>query len=33
MTTNLKHELIGLATTAALFALPVGDAFAHNSWA
>ena len=33
MSTNLKLKLIGLATTIALFALPVAEAAAHNSWA
>jgi hypothetical protein len=28
MTTNLKLKLVGLATTIALFALPVAEAFA-----
>jgi hypothetical protein len=30
MTTNLKVKLIGLATTIAVFALPVADAFASH---
>jgi hypothetical protein len=33
MTTNLKLKLVGLATTVALFALPVADALANRSWA
>jgi hypothetical protein len=32
MTTNLKLKLVGLATTVALFALPVADAFAGRNW-
>ena len=32
MNTNLKLKLIGLATTVALFALPVADALANRSW-
>jgi hypothetical protein len=32
MTTNLKLKLVGLATTIALFALPIAEASAHNSW-
>jgi hypothetical protein len=31
MTTNLKLKLIGLATTIALFALPIAEASAHYS--
>jgi hypothetical protein len=31
MTTNLKLKLIGLATTIALFALPIAQASAHYS--
>ena len=29
MTTNLKLKLVGLATTVAMFVLPVADAAAH----
>jgi hypothetical protein len=32
MTTNIKLNLIGLATTIALFALPISEASAHFSW-
>jgi hypothetical protein len=32
MTTNLKLKLIGLATTIAMFALPVADALANRGW-
>jgi hypothetical protein len=32
MTTSLKLELIGLLTTVALFALPIAEAAAHESW-
>jgi hypothetical protein len=32
MTTNIKLKLIGLLTTVALFALPIAEASAHNSW-
>jgi len=32
MTTNAKLKLVGLATTIAMFALPVADAFATRSW-
>jgi hypothetical protein len=32
MTANLKLKLIGMATTIALFALPVADALANRSW-
>jgi hypothetical protein len=31
VTTNLEPKLIGLATTIALFALPVADAFAGRN--
>ena len=31
MTTSLKLKLIGLATTVALFALPIAEAAAHYS--
>ena len=33
MTTNLKLKLIGLATTIALFVLPIAEASAHGAWA
>jgi hypothetical protein len=32
MRTNLKLRLIGLATTVALFALPIAEAAAHSAW-
>jgi hypothetical protein len=32
MTTSLKLKLVGLATTIALVALPVADAFAGGNW-
>jgi hypothetical protein len=32
MTTSLKLRLVGLATTVALFALPVADALATRNW-
>jgi hypothetical protein len=32
MTTNVKLKLIGLATTVAMFALPVADALANRNW-
>ncbi len=32
MPTNIKLKLIGLFTTIALFALPIAEAAAHESW-
>ncbi len=32
MTTNTKLKLAVLFTTIAMFALPIADAFAGNSW-
>jgi hypothetical protein len=32
MTTNLKLKLIGLATTIALFGLPIAEASANHAW-
>jgi hypothetical protein len=32
MSSNLRLKLVGLATTVALFALPIADAFAGNNW-
>ena len=32
MTTSLKLKLVGVATTIALFVLPVADAFAGRQW-
>jgi hypothetical protein len=32
MTASLKIKLIGIATTVAMFTLPIADAFAGHNW-
>lgn len=32
MTSNIKLKLVGLFITIALFALPIAEAAAHESW-